>query len=203
MALDAPSSPHEARRIPPARAAGFFPPALPTSSAGVPITLIVSPASSATFAAPSAAPTAEAAMMLWPHAWPMPGRQSYSAQIPMCRGPVPALARNAVGRPQIPFLTANPASASDSHSHSEAFSSSKPSSGWAWMRWLRPIKLSRAEISLSCAAPFGSISRFLSLLEFPGSRIPRRRARDSRAPRAKPDAGANAAASRGPRSAAR
>ena len=35
------------------------------------------------FGAASAAPTAEAAMMSWPQAWPMPGRESYSAQMAM------------------------------------------------------------------------------------------------------------------------
>jgi hypothetical protein len=75
---------------------------LPTSSAGVPITLIVSPTSSATFAAASAAPTADAAIMLCPHACPIPGNESYSAQIPMCNGPDPTVARNAVGKSQIP-----------------------------------------------------------------------------------------------------
>ena len=68
------------------------------SSAGVPITLMVRPSSSATFAAAMPAPTAEAAMMLWPQACPISGRASYSAQIAMWSGPEPARATNAVGR---------------------------------------------------------------------------------------------------------
>ncbi len=40
-----------------------------------------------------------AAMMLWPHACPISGRASYSAQIPTCTGPDPIVARTAVGRP--------------------------------------------------------------------------------------------------------
>ena len=46
----------------------ILPLALPTSSAGVPITLTVRPTSSATAAAAMPAPSAVAAMMLWPHA---------------------------------------------------------------------------------------------------------------------------------------
>ncbi len=41
------------------------------------------PSSSATSASASAVPTADAAMMLWPQACPMPGSASYSAQIPI------------------------------------------------------------------------------------------------------------------------
>src|SRR5215471_5292198 len=61
------------------------------------------PASSATLAA-----AIPAAMMLWPQACPMPGKESYSAQIATCRGPFPDVAVKAVGRPQLPRSTANP-----------------------------------------------------------------------------------------------
>ncbi len=81
----------------------------PPSSAGVPMTLTVSPTSSATRAAASPAPTAIAAIMLWPQAWPMPGRLSYSAQIAMCSGPEPARATKAVGRSHTPRFTSKPA----------------------------------------------------------------------------------------------
>src|SRR5215831_7148291 len=104
--------------------------------------------------AATAAPTAEAAMILWPQAWPISGRQSYSAQIPMFKGPDPARARNAVGKSQIPFSTEKPASVSDSHSQDDAFSSSKPSSGCAWIRWLSSIKLLRASSKRSRAPDF-------------------------------------------------
>ena len=53
-------------------------------------------------AAAEPAPTAAAAIMLWPQAWPMPGSASYSAQIATCSGPLPARATNAVGRSQTP-----------------------------------------------------------------------------------------------------
>ncbi|WP_377274549.1 hypothetical protein [Peterkaempfera sp. SMS 1(5)a] len=81
----------------------IFPP--PPSSAGVPRTVTVSPRSSATRANAAAAPTAEAAMMLWPQAWPRPGSASYSAQSATCSGPLPTVAANAVGSPQTPGVT--------------------------------------------------------------------------------------------------
>src|SRR5215472_16043649 len=144
----------------------ILPLALPTSSAGVPITVTVRPTSSATLAAATAAPTAEAAMILWPQAWPISGRQSYSAQMPMFRGPDPARARNAVGKLQTPFSTEKPASVSDSHSQDEAFSSSKPSSGCAWIRWLSSIKLLRASSKRS-RAPDSAFMAHPSLLGIP------------------------------------
>ena len=73
----------------------------PISSAGVPMTCTVSPTSSATAAAAMPAPAAMAAMMLCPQACPIPGRQSYSAQMARCSGPLPARAKKAVGRSQI------------------------------------------------------------------------------------------------------
>ena len=66
-----------------------------------------------------------------PARMPNPRQESYSAQIPMCSGPDPAVARNAVGSSQIPCSTSNPTASSDSHSHLEARSSSNPSSGSA------------------------------------------------------------------------
>ena len=54
--------------------------------------------------APSPAPTAVAAMMLWPQAWPTSGRASYSAQTASTRGPSPASATKAVGRPAVPVV---------------------------------------------------------------------------------------------------
>ncbi len=132
----------------------IFPLALPTSSAGVPSTVIVTPSSSATLAAAIPAPTDIAAIRLCPHAWPMPGRQSYSAQMPMCSGPLPARAMNAVGIPATPFSTRNPAASNVSDSHADAFSSSKPNSGFEWMRWLRLTRVDRAASSRSRAPDF-------------------------------------------------
>jgi hypothetical protein len=100
----------------------------------VPSTVIVSPASSATFAVASAAPIADAAIMLCPQACPIPGKLSYSAQIPMCRGPDPIRAENDVGKSRIPFSTWKPAASRCPQSQVDAFSSSQPTSGFAWMR---------------------------------------------------------------------
>ena len=41
-------------------------------------------------------------MMLWPQAWPTPGRASYSAQTATTSGPEPISALKAVGRPATP-----------------------------------------------------------------------------------------------------
>ena len=61
----------------------------PPSSAGVPITLTVMPRSSASGASARPAPAAAAAITLCPHAWPMPGSASYSAQIAIGERPGP------------------------------------------------------------------------------------------------------------------
>ena len=61
---------------------------LPRSSAGVPRNTISPGSSSAIEASAIAAPTPDAAIVLWPQPWPRPGRASYSARIPI-RGPAP------------------------------------------------------------------------------------------------------------------
>lgn len=71
----------------PASSMAILPP--PSSSAGVPSTMTVMPRSSATSLSARAAPTDEAAMMLWPQAWPRPGSASYSAHSPTVSGPLP------------------------------------------------------------------------------------------------------------------
>src|SRR5581483_7606122 len=86
----------------------------------------------------------------------MPGRQSYSAQIAIVSGPEPAVATNAVGRSQTPGSTRKPAASSDSASHDAACSSSNPSSGCAWMRWLSATRSSRARSKRSRTPAFGS-----------------------------------------------
>jgi len=83
----------------------------------------------------------------------------------MFSGTDPKRARKAVGRSQMPFSTAKPASASTSHSQAEDRSSSKPSSGCAWMRWLSSIRPSRDSSKRSRAASFASISSFPLLFE--------------------------------------
>ena len=105
----------------------------PPSSAGVPSTRTVMPSSSATRANPIPAPTADAAMMLCPQAWPTPGRASYSAQMATTIGPDPWSALKAVGRPATPGVTANPPAVSASDVQAQAWSSSKAVSGWSWM----------------------------------------------------------------------
>ena len=71
----------------------------PPSSAGVPRITTVPPSSSASAAAARPAPSPAVAMMLWPQAWPMPGRASYSQSTAMVGPAVPASARKAVGSP--------------------------------------------------------------------------------------------------------
>ena len=94
----------------PRSSSSIFPP--PPSSAGVPRTDTVRPASSATGSSAMPAPADMAAMTLWPHAWPISGSASYSQQMAMCSGPSPARAANAVGRSWMPVRTSNPAPAS-------------------------------------------------------------------------------------------
>src|SRR5512132_3579747 len=123
----------------------------PPSSAGVPSTVTRSPASSARLA-----PAAMAAITLCPQAWPTAGRASYSAHTTTCSGPDPARAANAVGRSPTPRSTWSPAPSSSSHSQALACSSSNPSSGLAWMRWLRSTSSSLACSTRSRAASLAS-----------------------------------------------
>ena len=77
---------------------------LPRSSAGVPRKTI-SPANSSRSAARAiAAPTPEAAIVLWPQPWPRPGSASYSASTPTRgpSGPLPAGQPAANGRREAP-----------------------------------------------------------------------------------------------------
>lgn len=126
----------------------------PPSSAGVPSTRTVRPASSATRAKPRPAPSAEAAIMLCPQAWPTPGKASYSAQIPTVSGPEPYSATNAVSSPPTPASTVNPASVSRSAQPVAARSSSNASSGSFQMRWDRPTRSSRACSTSVCTEAF-------------------------------------------------
>ena len=105
----------------------------PPSSAGVPMTRTVRPSSSTRGRSPSPAPTAVAAMTLCPQAWPTSGRASYSAQMAMTSGPVPASATNAVGRSAVPVVTAKPPVASASAANADERTSSKESSGCSWI----------------------------------------------------------------------
>src|SRR5436309_2051987 len=112
----------------------------PPSSAGVPITWIRPLKGRVLRAAASAAPAPapEAAMTLWPQAWPMFGSASYSARMAMVGpGPWPGMvALKAVGRPTA-RSTCAPCLSRNSASQPAAFSSLKASSGLAWIRWLR------------------------------------------------------------------
>src|SRR5215216_2120198 len=137
----------------------------PPSSAGVPSTVTRRPASSATRARARPAPAAMAAITLWPQAWPTAGRASYSAQTTTCSGPDPALAANAVGRPPTPRSTWSPAPSSSSHSQAQACSSSNPSSGLAWMRWLSATSSSLACSTRSRAASLASATSGPPLLD--------------------------------------
>ncbi len=67
------------------------------------------PVESRAVRAAKAAAAALTPMRLWPQAWPTPGRASYSARKATRGPPWPAVARKAVGRPQIPLSTWNPA----------------------------------------------------------------------------------------------
>src|SRR5215217_2642180 len=128
----------------------------PPSSAGVPSTVTLRPASSATRARASPAPAAMAAITLCPQAWPTAGRASYSAHTITCSGPDPARAANAVGSSPTPRSTSRPAPSSSSHSQAQARSSSNPSSGLAWMRWLSATSSSLACSTRSRAASLAS-----------------------------------------------
>ena len=109
------------------------------------------------FPRPMPAPTALVAMMLWPHAWPIPGRASYSAQIAMRSGPVPIVAMNAVESLPVSFCTSNPAAISDSASQMQLCTSSKATSGLAWIRWLNWISAVRSAATDRCASPFAVV----------------------------------------------
>ena len=68
---------------------------LPRSSAGVPKKTTSPAKASRTAARAIAAPTPEAAIVLWPQPWPRPGNASYSARTPIRgpSGPSPPLSR--------------------------------------------------------------------------------------------------------------
>ena len=108
----------------PARMSFTLPP--PPSSAGVPITWTRPAGSRARTAARAApAPAPDVAMMLCPHACPMPGSASYSHMIATV-GPSPApftVARNAVGTPPTPRSTSNPLASRNPQSQPEACTS--------------------------------------------------------------------------------
>src|ERR671931_394342 len=133
----------------------------PPSSAGVPSTVT---------SRPRPAPAAMAAIRLWPQAWPTPGSASYSAQTTTRSGPWPVRAANAVGSPPTPRSTRSPAPSSASHSQAQARSSWKPSSGWAWMRWLSATSRSPAPSTRARVACFASLAI--------GCTLPERAARD-------------------------
>ncbi len=96
----------------------------PPSSAGVPRMRTRPPASPARPARARPAPRPAAAMTLWPQAWPMPGRASYSQHTATTGPSVPASALKAVGNPKAPAATATPSRSSTEVSRSWAKCSS-------------------------------------------------------------------------------
>src|SRR5437016_1710046 len=126
------------------------------------------PRSSAKGARARPAPTAEAAITLCPQAWPMPGRASYSAHTATTIGPLPAVAIRAVGRSHDPRSTSKPPAASDSPTQAAARSSSKASSGWEWMVWLRSRRPVRWASSWRWTRAFRSTVPFSPLAAMAG-----------------------------------
>ena len=121
---------------------------LPRSSAGVPRKTISPGSSSATAARAIAAPTPDAAIVLWPQPWPRPGSASYSARIPM-RGPSPPRPpgmhgpdgrREAARR----VLDLEPVARRTSAIQVAAWCSSNAGSGLAWIRCDRSMISVRA-----------------------------------------------------------
>ena len=113
--------------------------------------------SSATAASAIAAPTPDAAIVLWPQPWPRPGSASYSARIPM-RGPSAAALRRGAWpgwrspgvRPDARPRTRAPRSASATQV--AAWTSSNAGSGFAWIRCDRSTISSRAASTAAASA---------------------------------------------------
>ena len=106
----------------------------PPSSAGVPRTRTASPTSSATAESARPAPTAVAAMMLCPQAWPTSGNASYSAQTATTRSPPPDRASSAVARSYAPSVTSSPPARIVSATARAEAASPKHSSGVEWTK---------------------------------------------------------------------
>lgn len=70
---------------------------------------------------------------MWPHAWPMPGRASYSALRMTSLPPEPDSAEKAVSRPKACGTTVWPSSVRSLTKASWALCSSYASSGFAWI----------------------------------------------------------------------
>src|SRR3954454_597040 len=91
----------------------------------------------------------------------MPGSASYSAQMPMVRGPDPAVATKAVGRSHTPASTENPPPDSASAAQCDERSSSKASSGWPCTVWESSTSAPSAFRTSSCAAALASMDETL------------------------------------------
>ena len=133
---------------------------LPRSSAGVPRNTISPGSSSAIEARAIAAPTPDAAMVLWPQPCPSPGSASYSARIPI-RGPSPPrpprrTARIAVASVPAGSSTSKPCRTSTSATAAAARCSSKAVSGSAW------IRCDRSRISARAASTAAAMRAFWS-----------------------------------------
>ena len=92
------------------------------------------------------APVAAPAMRWWPHAWPTPGRASYSARIAIVgpasvraapsSGPADVRpARSDVDRPCEPTVAGTPCPRSRSAIAATERTSRNASSGWEWIAW--------------------------------------------------------------------
>ena len=124
----------------------------PPSSAGVPRTRTASPMSSATAERARPAPTAVAAMMLCPQAWPRSGSASYSAQTAITRSPPPDRDSSAVGRSYTPSATSRPPARIVSATARAETVSPKHSSGVWWRKWLSETSSSRCSSTTAAAA---------------------------------------------------
>ncbi len=128
---------------------------LPRSSAGVPRNTTSPAHASRTAASAIAAPTPEAAIVLWPQPCPSPGSASYSARTAI-RGPVRA---EAAGEPAPDRRLEAAGRALDREAvrgdgratHADAWRSSNAGSGLAWIRWDRS-RISSQAASIAAAA---------------------------------------------------
>ena len=147
-----PSWPRGRRRRRPASSMMILPP--PPSSAGVPRTRTVRPSSSARGASPSPAPTAEAAMMLWPQAWPTSGQGvvlGADGHHQRARAGLGAEGGGHAGHPR--GHGRSPPVAGPPRSRREAWSSSKEVSGWSWMAWLSATRSGQAVVDGPAGRP--------------------------------------------------
>src|SRR5215475_15993790 len=121
------------------------------------------------------------AMTLWPQAFPMLGRASYSAMMAMV-GPAawPSMvARKAVGSPPTPRSTRAPCCSRNAASQPAAFSSWKQSSGveWIWCEIFSRSSARRSTVSVTLVLAWSSasavmlVSRLEGMIDRPLQRV--------------------------------